>query len=152
MGADTATDVFEEHRPFLMGVAYRMLGRVADAEGVVQDARLRRSRADREEVRGPRAHLVRVITDTADPRPARRHRIPRRQPAGRPRRHVEERRPRQGCARPVQPPRRGQRRARDAHPFGGQARHRLPGGRRRRRITTVYVVRNPDKLRSLACH
>ncbi|OXY91988.1 RNA polymerase sigma-70 factor [Streptomyces diastatochromogenes] len=65
MSADTTTDVFEEHRPFLMGVAYRMLGRVADAEDVVQDAWLRWSRADREEVREPRAYLVRITTRLA---------------------------------------------------------------------------------------
>ncbi|MFF9089748.1 RNA polymerase sigma factor SigJ [Streptomyces sp. NPDC014991] len=65
MTADLATDVFEEHRPFLMGVAYRMLGRVADAEDVVQDAWLRWYRADRTDVREPRAYLVRVTTRLA---------------------------------------------------------------------------------------
>ncbi|WP_333774478.1 RNA polymerase sigma-70 factor [Streptomyces sp. IBSBF 3136] len=65
MSADTVTDVFEEHRPFLMGVAYRMLGRVADAEDVVQDAWLRWSRADRAEIREPRGYLVRVTTRLA---------------------------------------------------------------------------------------
>ncbi|MFR0354075.1 RNA polymerase sigma-70 factor [Streptomyces sediminimaris] len=65
MTTDTGTDVFEEHRPVLMGVAYRMLGRVADAEDVVQDAWLRWSGADRGEVREPRAYLVRVTTRLA---------------------------------------------------------------------------------------
>ncbi|MGA4843349.1 RNA polymerase sigma-70 factor [Streptomyces sp. G45] len=65
MATDTATDVFEEHRPVLVGVAYRMLGRVADAEDVVQDAWLRWSAADREEVRDARAYLVRVTTRLA---------------------------------------------------------------------------------------
>ncbi|MFF3332611.1 RNA polymerase sigma-70 factor [Streptomyces sp. NPDC002888] len=65
MTADTATDVFETHRPVLLGVAYRMLGRVADAEDVVQDAWLRWSAADRSEVREPRAYLVRVTTRLA---------------------------------------------------------------------------------------
>ncbi|MGW1289000.1 RNA polymerase sigma-70 factor [Streptomyces sp. NPDC002586] len=65
MTADTATDVFEEHRPLLMGVAYRMLGRVADAEDVVQDAWLRWSGADLAEVREPRAYLVRITTRLA---------------------------------------------------------------------------------------
>jgi RNA polymerase sigma-70 factor (ECF subfamily) len=62
---DAETDVFEEHRPVLLGVAYRMLGRVADAEDVVQEAWLRWSRADRSEVREPRAYLVRVTTRLA---------------------------------------------------------------------------------------
>ncbi|MDX3519293.1 RNA polymerase sigma-70 factor [Streptomyces scabiei] len=62
MTTDIATDVFEEHRSVLMGVAYRMLGRVADAEDVVQEAWLRWSGADRSEVREPRGFLVRVTT------------------------------------------------------------------------------------------
>ncbi|MES5823865.1 RNA polymerase sigma-70 factor [Streptomyces sp. RG80] len=65
MSTDTVTDVFEEHRPVLLGVAYRMLGRVADAEDVVQEAWLRWSGADRSEVREPRAYLVRVTTRLA---------------------------------------------------------------------------------------
>ncbi|WP_326670554.1 RNA polymerase sigma-70 factor [Streptomyces canus] len=65
MATDTENDVFEEHRPVLMGVAYRMLGRVTDAEDVVQDAWLRWSAADRSEVREPRAYLVRVTTRLA---------------------------------------------------------------------------------------
>ncbi|MFG2651903.1 RNA polymerase sigma factor SigJ [Streptomyces sp. NPDC048436] len=65
MATDTAIDVFEEHRPVLMGVAYRMLGRVADAEDVVQDAWLRWSAADQTQVREPRAYLVRVTTRLA---------------------------------------------------------------------------------------
>ncbi|MFI1357942.1 RNA polymerase sigma-70 factor [Streptomyces sp. NPDC020898] len=65
MTADTVTDVFEEHRPVLMGVAYRMLGRVADAEDVVQEAWLRWFAADRTDVREPRGYLVRVTTRLA---------------------------------------------------------------------------------------
>ncbi|WP_171113062.1 MULTISPECIES: RNA polymerase sigma-70 factor [Streptomyces] len=65
MTTDTATEVFEEHRSVLLGVAYRMLGRVADAEDVVQDAWLRWSGADRADVRDPRAYLVRVTTRLA---------------------------------------------------------------------------------------
>ncbi|MEV8032476.1 RNA polymerase sigma-70 factor [Streptomyces sp. NPDC086182] len=65
MAIDTATDVFEEHRPVLMGVAYRMLGRVADAEDVVQEAWLRWSADDRSDVREPRGYLVRVTTRLA---------------------------------------------------------------------------------------
>ncbi|PIM72458.1 RNA polymerase subunit sigma-24 [Streptomyces sp. JV178] len=65
MTTDTATDVFEEHRPVLMGVAYRMLGRVADAEDVVQEAWLRWTGADRSDVREPRGYLVRVTTRLA---------------------------------------------------------------------------------------
>ncbi|MFE0424649.1 RNA polymerase sigma factor SigJ [Streptomyces sp. NPDC058953] len=59
------TDAFEEHRPLLTGVAYRMLGRVADAEDVVQEAWLRWSAGDRSAVVEPRAYLVRVTTRLA---------------------------------------------------------------------------------------
>ncbi|MFI5804906.1 RNA polymerase sigma-70 factor [Streptomyces sp. NPDC051561] len=68
MTADTladATAAFEEHRSVLTGVAYRMLGRVADAEDVVQEAWLRWSAEDREDVRAPRAFLVRITTRLA---------------------------------------------------------------------------------------
>ncbi|MFF2330845.1 MULTISPECIES: RNA polymerase sigma-70 factor [unclassified Streptomyces] len=65
MTADAATDVFEDHRPVLTGVAYRMLGRTADAEDVVQETWLRWSSASREDVREPRAFLVRITTRLA---------------------------------------------------------------------------------------
>lgn len=65
MTTDAATDVFEEHRPVLLGVAYRMLGRVADAEDVVQEAWLRWTAADRSEVNEPRGYLVRITTRLA---------------------------------------------------------------------------------------
>ncbi|MGW1764287.1 RNA polymerase sigma-70 factor [Streptomyces sp. NPDC002073] len=56
---------FEEHRSLLTGVAYRMLGSVADAEDVVQEAWLRWAAADRGEVREIRAYLVRITTRLA---------------------------------------------------------------------------------------
>ncbi|MGA4959954.1 RNA polymerase sigma-70 factor [Streptomyces lavendulocolor] len=62
---DGGTGVFEAHRPFLTGVAYRMLGRVADAEDVVQEAWLRWSAAERADIREPRAYLVRITTRLA---------------------------------------------------------------------------------------
>ncbi|MDQ1012231.1 RNA polymerase sigma-70 factor (ECF subfamily) [Streptomyces sp. V4I23] len=65
MATDTVTDVFEEHRPVLTGVAYRMLGRVADAEDVVQEAWLRWSADARDDVREPRGFLVRITTRLA---------------------------------------------------------------------------------------
>ncbi|WP_432117560.1 RNA polymerase sigma-70 factor [Streptomyces sp. bgisy032] len=65
MTTETATDLFEAHRPVLLGVAYRMLGRVADAEDVVQEAWLRWSGADRAHVREPRGYLVRITTRLA---------------------------------------------------------------------------------------
>jgi RNA polymerase sigma-70 factor, ECF subfamily len=56
------TDDFEQHRQFLIGVAYRMLGSLAEAEDIVQDAYLRWTAADRETVEHPRAYLARVVS------------------------------------------------------------------------------------------
>ncbi|TIV96234.1 MAG: RNA polymerase sigma factor SigJ, partial [Mesorhizobium sp.] len=59
--ADAAA-VFEPLRPKLMRVAYRMLGSVADAEDMVQEAFIRWMRADRADVREPEAFLRRTVT------------------------------------------------------------------------------------------
>lgn len=64
-GVNAIAEAFEAHRPFLIGVAYRMLGRVADAEDVVQEAWLRWSGADHAAVRDARAFLVRITTRLA---------------------------------------------------------------------------------------
>ncbi|HEX5058774.1 MAG TPA: sigma-70 family RNA polymerase sigma factor [Kofleriaceae bacterium] len=53
---------FEEHRQFLIGVAYRMLGSFAEAEDIVQDAFLRWSNTDQAAVEHPRAYLARVVS------------------------------------------------------------------------------------------
>jgi RNA polymerase sigma-70 factor (ECF subfamily) len=53
---------FDPHRATLIRIAYRMLGSVADAEDVVQEAFLRWMDADRDEVREPAAFLRRVVT------------------------------------------------------------------------------------------
>lgn len=57
-----AAEVFDPLRPRLTRVAYRMLGSVADAEDVVQDAFLRWMGTDRDAVREPEAFLRRVVT------------------------------------------------------------------------------------------
>lgn len=51
-----------EHRPRLLGLAYRMLADVDEAEDVVQEAFLRWHLADHEAVRAPEAWLVTVVT------------------------------------------------------------------------------------------
>jgi RNA polymerase sigma-70 factor, ECF subfamily len=53
---------FDPLRPRLIRIAYRMLGSVADAEDVVQEAFLRWLDADRAAVREPEAFLRRVVT------------------------------------------------------------------------------------------
>jgi RNA polymerase sigma-70 factor (ECF subfamily) len=57
-----------EHRRFLVGVAYRLLGSIHAAEDVVQEAYVRAERAERtgdEEVADPRAWLTRIVTRLA---------------------------------------------------------------------------------------
>lgn len=56
-----AADSFDPLRPKLIRIAYRMLGSVAEAEDVVQDAFLRWLDADRGSVREPEAYLRRVV-------------------------------------------------------------------------------------------
>jgi RNA polymerase sigma-70 factor, ECF subfamily len=57
-------EAFEEQRGTLFGIAYRMLGSVADAEDIVQEAWLRWSAVD-SEVENPRAYLARTVTNLA---------------------------------------------------------------------------------------
>jgi RNA polymerase sigma-70 factor, ECF subfamily len=60
-----AGTVFEQSRPRLLGLAYRMLGTVADAEDVVQDAWLRWQAADVDAIERPEAWLTTVTTRLA---------------------------------------------------------------------------------------
>jgi RNA polymerase sigma-70 factor (ECF subfamily) len=53
---------FEPHRRRLLGLAYRMLGSMAEAEDAVQEAYLRWHDADRENVAEPRAFLITTTT------------------------------------------------------------------------------------------
>lgn len=53
---------FETHRRHLMGLAYRMLGSLAEAEDAVQEAYLRWHATDRTAVENPRAFLSTVVT------------------------------------------------------------------------------------------
>ncbi|HEX6151021.1 RNA polymerase sigma-70 factor [Nocardioides sp.] len=59
------TGPFVEHRNLLFTVAYEILGSAADAEDVVQETWLRwseRTAGAGEEIRDPRAYLVRIVT------------------------------------------------------------------------------------------
>ncbi len=56
---------FEEQRPHLRAVAYRMLGSLSEADDAVQDAWLRLSRADRSEVENLGAWLTTVVARVA---------------------------------------------------------------------------------------
>jgi RNA polymerase sigma-70 factor (ECF subfamily) len=56
------TAFFTARRPRLQRIAYRMLGSVAEAEDVVQDAWLRWHGAEREQIAEPEGWLVRTVT------------------------------------------------------------------------------------------
>jgi RNA polymerase sigma-70 factor (ECF subfamily) len=60
-----STEEFAENRGLLVGVAYRVLGSMTDAEDVVQDTWLRWSTVDRSTIKDPRAYLVTVTTRLA---------------------------------------------------------------------------------------
>lgn len=55
------TGQFEEHRPRLRSVAYRMLGSVSEADDALQDAWLQVSRADATQVENPAGWLTTVV-------------------------------------------------------------------------------------------
>jgi RNA polymerase sigma factor (sigma-70 family) len=59
---DWLNDQFEQHRPHLRAVAYRMLGSLSDADDAVQDAWLRFSRADTSDVENLKAWLTTVVS------------------------------------------------------------------------------------------
>ncbi len=112
---------FEEHRLHLRKVAYRMLGSVAEADDAVQEAWLRLSRSDADEIENLRALADDRRRPREPERPALAHhprrgtarRGPRARPAALPRERV---RPRAGGAAGRQRRARAARRARDATP------------------------------------
>jgi len=59
----TMTEIYEELRPLLFSIAYRMLGSASEAEDVVQEAFLRFHRAAEEEtIDNPKAYLSQIVT------------------------------------------------------------------------------------------
>src|SRR6185437_1996221 len=63
--ADWPTGAFEEQRPRLRAVAYRMLGSTAEADDAVQEAWLRLQRVDAEEIENLGAWLTTVVARIA---------------------------------------------------------------------------------------
>src|SRR5262245_13277816 len=59
--ADLLAARFEEHRPHLRAVAYRMLGSLTEAEDAVQDAWLRLSRAGTDDVENLGGWLTTIV-------------------------------------------------------------------------------------------
>ena len=60
--SDADLQVFEEARPRLLGLAYRILGSRADAEDAVQDCFFKWRDADRAQIQTPLAWLSSVCT------------------------------------------------------------------------------------------
>jgi RNA polymerase sigma factor (sigma-70 family) len=58
---DWLAESFEEHRPRLRAVAYRMLGSLSEADDAVQEAWLRLSRSDADEIENLGAWLTTVV-------------------------------------------------------------------------------------------
>ncbi|MFZ0487091.1 MAG: RNA polymerase sigma-70 factor [Arenicellales bacterium] len=59
---DTRAATFQQHRPRLYGIAYRMLGSKADSEDVLQEAYLRWHQSETERVRTAEAWLTTTVT------------------------------------------------------------------------------------------
>ena len=59
---DDAADRFQPLRPGLVRLAYRMLGSIAEAEDVVQEAYIRWHQTDRSAIREPGAFLSKTVT------------------------------------------------------------------------------------------
>src|SRR5260221_5338454 len=53
---------FDQHRGLLFSIAYRMLGRVADAEDMLQETFIRWLQSSAEDVRSAKAFLITIIT------------------------------------------------------------------------------------------
>ena len=53
---------FEQYRGLLFSIAYRMLGSVADAEDILQEAFIRWQQTSSDDIRSPRAFIVTIVT------------------------------------------------------------------------------------------
>jgi RNA polymerase sigma-70 factor, ECF subfamily len=57
-----ALNEFEQYRPLLFSIAYRMMGTAMEAEDVVQDSYLRYSQADLQDVQSHKYYLTTIVT------------------------------------------------------------------------------------------
>ena len=56
---------FEQYRPLLFSIAYRMTGSAMDAEDIVQEAYIRFQAVDQEKIENPKAYLTTTVTRLA---------------------------------------------------------------------------------------
>jgi RNA polymerase sigma-70 factor (ECF subfamily) len=59
---DSHLTLFQQHRPLLFSIAYRMLGSVTEAEDILQDTYLRFRSAVLGEIESPKAYLSTIVT------------------------------------------------------------------------------------------
>ncbi|MCE7982879.1 MAG: RNA polymerase sigma-70 factor [Caldilinea sp. CFX5] len=59
---DSRLQTFEQQRPLLFSIAYRMLGSVMEAEDAVQESYLRYMATDAEAIQSPKAFLSTIVT------------------------------------------------------------------------------------------
>ncbi|MGW0335741.1 RNA polymerase sigma factor SigJ [Streptomyces sp. NPDC003011] len=62
---EPATEQFTTYRPLLLGLAYRLLGSMRDAEDIIRDTSLRWAGTDHTGMREPRTFLVTVVARLA---------------------------------------------------------------------------------------
>lgn len=55
-------ELFNEFRPLLFSIAYRMLGTVMETEDILQETFIRWQRAPQEEVELPKSYLSAIVT------------------------------------------------------------------------------------------
>lgn len=62
MARPESVEIFDDYRPLLFSIAYRMLGTVMEAEDILQEAFLRWQMAPHDEVEMPKSYLSSIVT------------------------------------------------------------------------------------------
>lgn len=59
---NVTAETFEQHRPLMFSIAYRMLGTISDAEDMLQEAYLRWRNVNHADVKSPKSFLAATVT------------------------------------------------------------------------------------------